>query len=544
MKYKKLKQKSLNTLKSHYFLITITCLLSAFIGIEFIGSMAFLNKHSITINPGTKGVLANLINMYTSKTLFNFAFRTIYSITSSHKITNIIITILGFLISLLFYVLIKNVYKVISKRILLESRIYEKVPINRFTYLIKIKRWFKTAYTMFIYNLYYFLWCFTIVGIFIKRYEYFLVPFIISENPNIPSKDVIKLSKNMMYNHKWECFLLELSFIGYDILGTITLGITEILFSNQYKSLTYIEYYAEIRKEYIKNKKENYQYLFDEYLYEKASSELLKETYKDIYNIKSEIKDIKLTGFKGFMYNNFGINLYDEKTSKEYEQNMINKYRIKDYEHIIEGKSYPVRLYKIKEKRGLKQIDSLNYMRSYRIENIILLFFIFSFIGYSWEVLLHIIEDGRFVNRGVLHGPWLPIYGSGGMLILILLKKYRDKPALELTLIMFLCGLVEYLTSVYLEIKYSLSWWNYNGYFLNLHGRICAEGLIVFALGGMIGVYIISPLLDNLLKKIPKKIVYILCIILTSLFIFDKIYSAYVPNTGEGISGNKIERRN
>ena len=90
MKYKKLKQKSLNTLKSHYFLITITCLLSAFIGIEFIDSMAFLNKHSITINPGTKGVLANLINMYTSKTLFNFAFRTIYSITSSHKITNII----------------------------------------------------------------------------------------------------------------------------------------------------------------------------------------------------------------------------------------------------------------------------------------------------------------------------------------------------------------------------------------------------------------------------------------------------------------------
>ena len=320
MKYKKLKQKSLNTLKSHYFLITITCLLSAFIGIEFIGSMAFLNKHSITINPGTKGVLANLINMYTSKTLFNFAFRTIYSITSSHKITNIIITILGFLISLLFYVLIKNVYKVISKRILLESRIYEKVPINRFTYLIKIKRWFKTAYTMFIYNLYYFLWCFTIVGIFIKRYEYFLVPYIVSENPNIPSKDVIKLSKNMMYNHKWECFLLELSFIGYDILGTITLGITEILFSNQYKSLTYIEYYAEIRKEYIKNKKENYQYLFDEYLYKKANSEILKETYKDIYNIKSEIKDIKLTGFKGFMYNNFGINLYDEKTSKEYEQ--------------------------------------------------------------------------------------------------------------------------------------------------------------------------------------------------------------------------------
>lgn len=175
-------------------------------------------------------------------------------------------------------------------------------------------------------------------------------------------------------------------------------------------------------------------------------------------------------------------------------------------------------------------------MRSYSLSSIILLFFTFSMIGWFWEVFLHLVDEGTFVNRGVLHGPWLPIYGSGGILILLLLKRFREHPPIEFTYIVILCGLVEYLTSLYLEIRFGLSWWNYNGYFLNLHGRICAEGLLVFGLGGMAGVYIIAPLLDNLYQKFDKRILYILCVFLSSCFIFDKIYSGRYPNTGEGIS--------
>ena len=44
-------------------------------------------------------------------------------------------------------------------------------------------------------------------------------------------------------------------------------------------------------------------------------------------------------------------------------------------------------------------------------------------------------------------------------------------------------------------------WWDYTGYFLNLHGRICAEGLLVFGVGGMAFVYVIAPLIDNWVKE-------------------------------------------
>ncbi|MDQ9827112.1 putative ABC transporter permease, partial [Acinetobacter sp. 163] len=72
----------------------------------------------------------------------------------------------------------------------------------------------------------------------------------------------------------------------------------------------------------------------------------------------------------------------------------------------------------------------LDYNRDYSVYSLILLFFTFSFMGWVWEVLLHVYEDGMFVNRGVMHGPWLPIYGCGGVLVIVLLRKFADRTAL------------------------------------------------------------------------------------------------------------------
>lgn len=142
-----------------------------------------------------------------------------------------------------------------------------------------------------------------------------------------------------------------------------------------------------------------------------------------------------------------------------------------------------------------------------------------------------------FVNRGVLHGPWLPIYGTGGVLILIILNKLREKPILEFFATVILCGFVEYFTAYYLEITHGgQKWWDYSGYFLNLHGRICAEGLLVFGIGGMAIVYAAAPLLDNYLRRIKYRYAVPLCIILLIAFSSDQIYSKKHPNMGKGIT--------
>ena len=169
------------------------------------------------------------------------------------------------------------------------------------------------------------------------------------------------------------------------------------------------------------------------------------------------------------------------------------------------------------------------------------MFFIFSFVGWFWEVLLHLLESGNFVNRGVMYGPWLPIYGTGGVIVLILLNKLREKPLIEFLSIIVVCGIIEYFTSYFLEITHNgVRWWDYSGYFININGRICAEGLLVFGLGGIAVVYFIAPFIDNIIKKLNKNVIAIISIILITIFMVDKIYSSKYPNIGEGITSYKI----
>ena len=100
-----------------------------------------------------------------------------------------------------------------------------------------------------------------------------------------------------------------------------------------------------------------------------------------------------------------------------------------------------------------------------------------------------------------------------------------------------LCGVVEYFTGLVLELTHDgQRWWDYTGFFLNLHGRICAEGLLAFGIGGMIIVYFVAPFLDNYFRKIKLQIIIPVCVALMVIFISDQLYTRKHPNTGEGIT--------
>ena len=100
-----------------------------------------------------------------------------------------------------------------------------------------------------------------------------------------------------------------------------------------------------------------------------------------------------------------------------------------------------------------------------------------------------------------------------------------------------LCGLLEYLTSLVLEIATGgTKWWDYSGYFLNLNGRICAEGLLVFGIGGLVITYVLAPILDNLLAKVNEKRVIAVCSVLMVAFAVDAVYSQFHPNSGKGVT--------
>lgn len=120
---------------------------------------------------------------------------------------------------------------------------------------------------------------------------------------------------------------------------------------------------------------------------------------------------------------------------------------------------------------------------------------------------------------------------------MILLKKIRKNPAAEFAGIILLSGCMEYFISWYLEMVYDgKRWWDYSDYWLNLNGRICAEGLILFGIGGMFVVYVAAPFLDDKLRKMNSRWLMVFAAALLVIYAGDSIYSAKYPNTGAGIT--------
>lgn len=170
--------------------------------------------------------------------------------------------------------------------------------------------------------------------------------------------------------------------------------------------------------------------------------------------------------------------------------------------------------------------------------NYILIFMTCAFAGWIWEVIIAFIQHGAFVNRGILHGPWLPIYGFGALGIIILLNRFKDKPWLVFLTSSLLCGIIEYGTAWYLETFKHMKWWDYSNSLINLDGRICAESIICFGLAGLLAIYVVYPKLTKLFNHIKPRPKKVICFILLLIFIGDFIYSSDYPNTGRGITSD------
>ena len=174
----------------------------------------------------------------------------------------------------------------------------------------------------------------------------------------------------------------------------------------------------------------------------------------------------------------------------------------------------------------------------YSLLDYIFFFFAFCFVGYIWEVSLFLVQHHEFVNRGTMYGPWLPIYGCGGVAIIFFLNPFKEKKRTVFFTTMGICAVLEYLTSWILEFMFNSSYWDYNQMVLNVNGRICLAGLIAFGLGGLFGIYIAAPKLSVFLDKLGKKRARLIIATLVILFLIDTICCYTIGfNSGSYVGG-------
>lgn len=355
---KEMKRRAKKTVKKHYVLLLAVCLIAAFLGTEFNDSLTFVKKYnhleaegnlstgattgvyqtsaaeniasalignveegeelarekteeaveatkSGKTNPvlgRSRGVFASLVNAIDSGSLLINVISAVRNIGVSRNALLAIFILMALVLNMGVWFFLINMYKAVSRRIFLESRTYEKVSIQRFLVFLRVKKWRKVSCTMFMKYLLQTLWNLTVIGGVIKHYAYYMVPYIVAENPDIHWRDAVNLSRKMMAGHKWECFVYEISFVLWKFLGTMTFGIADVVFVNPYKVAAFCEYYAELRRIAKENHLEGSDLMNDTYLFEVADETMLREAYADVIAMEAmPAEELPLIGFRGFL---------------------------------------------------------------------------------------------------------------------------------------------------------------------------------------------------------------------------------------------------
>ncbi|MBR1797463.1 MAG: DUF975 family protein [Clostridiales bacterium] len=583
---KSLKSAAKASLKKHYVMFVFMCLFASLIGAEFVtsdnfiaartdaigtvvsgyeedileteqkaasftGTSAYLEKTNELIRlikfqdarrdevfSRSAGTINHILDYLTSGTIVSTISSVVLNIVGSESAADIVMIALSVLVAVWFWMFVQLVYSSTIRRIALEGRLYKNIPFSRFVFFIRIKSWINAALVMALHAVCDIAALITVVGFPIVFYGLFMVPFILAENPKIKPAAAIRLSWSMTKGHRWDLFVNDVTLFGWYVLGVITAGLTNILFGNPYRIAVYSELYALLRKEAIDNRLPGSEAFSDRYLFEKCDMARLRGAYPEAVNVlfspEYELKD--LHGAKRFFADHFGVVLWNTKDEKKYEENQASRQRIMFLKAEAEGTSYPTRLGTVPESGKIKILGSIHYMRHYSLLSLIMMFFIYSGFGWVWEVVYYYMLQGHYINRGVLHGPWLPIYGAGGLAILIFLFPLRKSPTKHFFATMLLCGALEYFTSVVLEYAFDAQWWSYEGFFLNINGRICAEGLLVFGIAGIAFIYFLSPVIDDQIRRIDPRKLLPIAVVLLAFFTFDLLYSNSHPNKGDGIT--------
>lgn len=109
----------------------------------------------------------------------------------------------------------------------------------------------------------------------------------------------------------------------------------------------------------------------------------------------------------------------------------------------------------------LEQIKAI-LLEEYSVSQWVLLFFLYSFCGWCWEVFLYLVKERRFVNRGFLFGPILPIYGFGAVGILLTCVPVEGNMALVALVGTIAASLLEYVTGFLMESIFHVRYWDYS----------------------------------------------------------------------------------
>ena len=148
------------------------------------------------------------------------------------------------------------------------------------------------------------------------------------------------------------------------------------------------------------------------------------------------------------------------------------------------------------------------------------IFIIYAFIGWCAEVSFAAVDNGKFVNRGFLNGPYCPIYGCGVVIVVAVLTPIKESLFILFLGSMLLTTVLEFLTGFILEKVFHNKWWDYSDKPFNIMGYVCLKFSILWGLACTFIMKVLHPSIYKFITIIPHVLgTVLLSIIMTAFFI-------------------------
>ena len=152
-------------------------------------------------------------------------------------------------------------------------------------------------------------------------------------------------------------------------------------------------------------------------------------------------------------------------------------------------------------------------MQEYDLSQWVLFFFLYSFLGWIWESCYVSVRKHRWVNRGFMHGPMLPLYGSGAMVVLIVTIPVRDNILLVFLMGMIGATILEYFTGITMERLFHVRYWDYRNLKFNVRGYICPLASLCWGAFSILMVKVVHIPFEHMVLLIPVTIADILAFV-------------------------------
>lgn len=142
-------------------------------------------------------------------------------------------------------------------------------------------------------------------------------------------------------------------------------------------------------------------------------------------------------------------------------------------------------------------------MQEYDLSQWILFFFLYSFLGWIWESCYVSVRKHHWVNRGFMHGPMLPLYGSGALVVLIVTIPVRDNLPLVFVMGMVGATVLEYFTGITMERLFHVRYWDYSKQKFNVRGYICPMATLCWGVFSILMVKVVHVPFEHMILLIP-----------------------------------------